>query len=247
MADDEPDPDDPGDRHHVLLADGRRVEVAGEPLLLRRRLDGGARDGPAAQRLCHSRETTPHRSIARPIHLRDRPTVCVTVRRGRADRGPRRRGRAPRAGRSTCASPRVDGPYGDCPRTRRRCERGSPSTASCTGTRRDRLACFGSKRHVRHVSLILLMYAPPEAYGLVAIMPPSANRAIPITLGNITQSAPSTKLARIHVGHRPRVDAGRERQVAEHHQPFDVMRVPVIVDVADHVGDAGHLGGRLRR
>ncbi len=61
VPDDEADPDDPGDRHDVLLADCGRVEVADEPLLLRRRLDRGARDGSTAHRLCHWRETTPHR------------------------------------------------------------------------------------------------------------------------------------------------------------------------------------------
>ena len=34
VRDDEPDPDDPGDRHHVLLADGGGVEVEEERLAL---------------------------------------------------------------------------------------------------------------------------------------------------------------------------------------------------------------------
>ncbi len=37
------------------------------------------------------------------------------------------------------------------------------------------------------------MYAPPEVYGLVATIPPSAYCDMPTTLASITQSYPSTK------------------------------------------------------
>ena len=54
-------------------------------------------------------------------------------------------------------------------------------------------------------------------------------------VGSIDEARPHPR------AHRSRVDTGRERQVAEHHQPLDVMCVPVVMNVSDHVGDAGHL------
>ena len=51
--------------------------------------------------------------------------------------------------------------------------------------------------------------------------------------------------ARPHpLGHRPRIDAGRERKIAEHHQTLDVMGVPMRIEMADGVGHARHLGRR---
>ena len=47
---------------------------------------------------------------------------------------------------------------------------------------------FGSKRQPPQWSLIVLMYAPPDVYGLVARIPPSACWLIPTTFGTITQS-----------------------------------------------------------
>ena len=72
-ANTKPIADDPGDRHHVLLADGRRVEVAGERLLLRRRLDGGARDRARGSTFVPCRETTPTGARTPNPHATDAP------------------------------------------------------------------------------------------------------------------------------------------------------------------------------
>ena len=86
VDDDEADADDAGDRHHVLLADGRRVEVDEERLALPRRV-GRAGDRPSGDRLRHAANANRARPPSLNLRIRLRRLgQTVSGRSGRRRR-----------------------------------------------------------------------------------------------------------------------------------------------------------------
>ena len=77
--------------------------------------------------------------------------------------------------------------------------------------------------------------------------PPSACRAMPITFGIITHSAPSTNDCPHPVDHLGGPHPGQEAEVAQHHQALDVVGVGPALDAVDGRRDAAHARRRARQ